>query len=97
MKREIQQLVTERAEDNTSLAERARTIADQDQKLRHFRAQTDCLLAERTQQVAPLEQEGARKDRLVERLRSMLSDVAEQVQRSLNEIKGSWIWTQSKN
>ena len=86
----IQQLVAARAEDNVSLAERARTIADQDQKLRHFQAQADCLLAERIQQVAQLEQEGAQKDQLVERLLGMLSDVAEQVQESLNEIKGSW-------
>jgi chromosome segregation ATPase len=85
----IQQLVAGRAEDNASLAERARTIADQDQKLRQLQAQTDRLLAERTQQVAQLEQ-GAQKDRLVERLRGTLSDVAEQVQGSLDEIKGSW-------
>jgi hypothetical protein len=85
----IQQLVAGRAEDNASLAERARTIADQDQKLRQLQAQTDRLLAERTQQVAQLEQ-GAQKDRLVERLRGTLLDVAEQVQRSLDEIKGSW-------
>jgi hypothetical protein len=76
--------VAGRTEDNASLAERARTIADQDQKLRHFQAQADCLLAERTQQVAQLEQEDTQKDRLVERLRDMLSDVAEQVQGSLN-------------
>jgi hypothetical protein len=86
----IRQLVAERAEGSASLAERARIIADQDQKLRHFQAQTDCSLAGRTQQVAQLEQEGAQKDRLVERLRTMLSDVAEQIQESLNEIKCSW-------
>jgi DNA repair exonuclease SbcCD ATPase subunit len=85
----IQQLVAGRAEDNASLAERARTIADQHQKLRQLQAQTDRLLAERTQQVAQLEQ-GTQKDRLVERLRGTLSDVAEQVQGSLDEIKGSW-------
>jgi hypothetical protein len=85
----IQQLVAGRTEDNASLAERARTIADQDQKLRQLQAQTDRLLAERTQQVTQLEQ-GAQKDRLVEKLRGTLSDVAEQVQGSLDEIKGSW-------
>jgi hypothetical protein len=86
----IQQLMAGRAEDNASLAERARTIADQDQKLRQWQAQTDRLLAERIQQVAQLEQEGAQKDRLVERLRGTLSDVVEQVQGSLDEVKGSW-------
>jgi hypothetical protein len=83
----IRQLVAGRAEDSVSLAERARTIADQDHKLRHFQAQTGCSPAERTQRVAQLEQEGAQKDRLVERLRGMLSDVAEQVQGALNGIK----------
>jgi septal ring factor EnvC (AmiA/AmiB activator) len=85
----IQQLVAGRAEDNASLAERARIIADQDQKLRQLQAQTDRLLTEKTQQVVQLEQ-GAQKDRLVERLRGTLSDVAERVQGSLDEIKGSW-------
>jgi hypothetical protein len=78
-----------RAENNASLAERARTIADQDHKLRQLQAQTDRLLAEKAQQAAQLEQ-GTQKDRQVERLRGTLSDVAEQVQGSLDEIKGSW-------
>jgi hypothetical protein len=57
--------------------------------LRQLQAQADRLLAERTQQVAQLEQ-GAQKDRLVEKLRGTLSDIVEQVQGSLDEIKGSW-------
>ena len=75
----IDGLVAGRAEDNDSLTRRARTIADQDQNLRQFKAEIAHLEQEKAdaeQRIANMEQKDIQKSQLIDTLRKTLSDVA---------------------